>query len=187
MLAAALRYSTDLFDTSTAERMAGHLQVLLAAIAADPGQLVGGIELATPAERARVLAAGAGPAGEVPAGTFAELFQAQAARTPDATALVAGPARLSYAQLNTRANQLARHLAAAGSGPERLIALALPRTAETVTAILAVHKTGAAYLPIDPALPPARISHLLTDAQPALIITTAATDLPASGTPRILL
>src|ERR1700678_3145260 len=74
-LPGALRYSTDLFDTSTAERMAGHLQVLLAAIAADPGQLVGGIELATPAERARVLAAGTGPAREIPPGTFPELFQ----------------------------------------------------------------------------------------------------------------
>ena len=186
-LAAALTYSTDLFDTATAERMATHLQVLLAAIAADPGQPVGGIELTTPAERAQVLAAGTGPAGEVPSGTFPELFQAQAARTPDATALAVGPVRLSYAQLNTRANQLARHLAAAGAGPERLIALALPRTAEMVTAILAVHKTGAAYLPIDPALPPARISHLLTDAQPALIITTTATDLPATATPRLFL
>ena len=116
-LAAALTYSTDLFDTATAERMAAHLQVLLAAIAADPGQLVGGIELATPAERARVLAAAAGPVRDVPAGTFPELFQAQAARTPGATALVDGPDRLSYAGLNTRANQLARHLTAAGAGP----------------------------------------------------------------------
>ena len=181
----AIEYNTDLFDTATVERMARHLQVLLAAIAADPGQLVGGIELATPAEQAQVLAAGTGPAGEVPAGTFAELFQAQAARTPDATALAAGPVRLSYAELNTRANQLARHLAAAGAAPERLIALALPRTAEMVTAILAVLKTGAAYLPVDPALPPGRIGHLLTDAQPVLIITTAVTDLPATATPRL--
>src|SRR6185437_14501096 len=79
-LAAALTYSTDLFDAATIERMAGHLQVLLAAIAADPGRTVGGIELAAPAERARLLAAGTGPARDVPAGTFAELFQAQAAR-----------------------------------------------------------------------------------------------------------
>src|SRR6185437_11135718 len=142
-LAAALTYSTDLFDAATIERMAGHLQVLLAAIAADPGRTVAGIELATAAERARLLAAGTGPARDVPAGTFAELFQAQAARTPEATALVAGPERLSYAGLNTRANQLARLLAAHGAAPERLIALALPRTAGMITAILAVLKTGA--------------------------------------------
>ncbi|HXL87715.1 MAG TPA: amino acid adenylation domain-containing protein, partial [Streptosporangiaceae bacterium] len=185
----AIEYNTDLFDTATVERMAGHLQVLLAAIAADPGRLVGGIELATPAERAQVLGAGAGPASVVPAGTFPELFQAQAARTPGATALVAGAARLSYGELNIRANQLARHLAAAGAGPERLIALALPRTAEMVIAILAVLKAGAAYLPVDPALPAGRISQLLTDAQPILVITTAAAGLPGSttATPRLLL
>src|ERR1700677_4846169 len=178
MLAAALRYSTDLFDTATAERMAGHLQVLLAAIAADPSQLVGGIELASPAERAQVLAAGTGPAREVPPGTFPELFQAQAQRTPDATALVAGPAQLTYAELNARASQLARHLTAAGAGPERLIALVLPRTAEMVTAILAVLKTGAAYLPVDPAYPQDRIAFMLADAQPILVITTTAAGLP---------
>ncbi len=156
-LAAALTYSTDLFDTTTVERMTGHLQILLAAIAAHPERTLSSIELATPAEQTQVLAAGTGPARDVPAGTFPELFQAQAHRTPDATALVAGPATFSYADLNTRANQLARHLAAAGAAPEHLIALALPRTPDMITAILAVHKTGAAYLPIDPALPPARI------------------------------
>src|SRR6185437_9068853 len=161
-----LTYDPQLFEAATVQRMAGHLQVLLAAIAADPGQPVGAVPLLTDAEQAQVLAAGAGPVREAPAGTFAELFQAQAAATPDATALVAGPARLSYAGLNTRANQLARHLAAAGAGPERLIALALPRTADMVTAILAVLKAGAAYLPLDPALPPGRTSALLADARP---------------------
>ena len=177
-LSVMLDYDPELFDTATVERMAGHLQVLLAGIAADPARPVGGIELATPAERARVLAAGTGPEREVPAGTFPELFAAQAARTPERTALVAGPVRLSYAGLGTRASKLARHLAAAGAGPGRLIALALPRTADMVTAILAVHKTGAAYLPVDPALPPARIAVLLADAQPALIITASTAGLP---------
>src|SRR5581483_3180090 len=106
-LAAALTYSTDLFDPATIERMAGHLQMLLAAIATDPGQLVGRIELATPAEQAQVLTAGTGPARDIPAATFPELVQAQAARTPDATALVAGPDQLTYAELNASANQLA--------------------------------------------------------------------------------
>ena len=174
-LSVVLTYSADLFDPATAQRMAGHLQILLAGITADPARPVGGIELATPAERARVLAAGTGPEREVPAGTFPELFAAQAARTPERTALVAGPVRLSYAGLGTRASKLARHLAAAGAGPGRLIALALPRTANMVTAILAVHKTGAACLPLDPALPPGRIAVLLADARPALIITAATT------------
>ncbi len=187
-LAAALTYSTDLFDTTTVERMTGHLQILLAAIAAHPERTLSSIELATPAEQTQVLAAGTGPARDVPAGTFPELFQAQAHRTPDATALVAGPATFSYADLNTRANQLARHLAAAGAAPEHLIALALPRTPDMITAILAVHKTGAAYLPIDPALPPARIQLLLTDARPALIITTTTAQPPGdTAAPRLLL
>ena len=157
-LSVMFHYDPQLFDTATVERMATHLQVLLTEIAADPARPVGGIELATPAERARVLAAGTGPEREVPAGTFPELFAAQAARTPERTALVAGPVRLSYAGLGTRASKLARHLAAAGAGPGRLIALALPRTADMVTAILAVHKTGAASLPVDPAYPQERIA-----------------------------
>src|SRR5581483_7076893 len=120
-------------------------------------------------------------------GTFPELFQAQAARTPDATALVCDGTRLTYAELNVRANQLARHLAAAGAAPERLIALALPRTADMVTAILAVHKTGAAYLPVDPALPAGRIQYLLDDAHPAVVVTTGAAPLPSSAIPRVRL
>ncbi|MBV9449923.1 MAG: amino acid adenylation domain-containing protein, partial [Streptosporangiaceae bacterium] len=103
----AIGYNTDLFDAVTVERMAGHLQVILAAMAADPDRLVGAVPLLSPAERAQFLTAAAGPVRETPAGTFPELFEQQAARTPDATALVAGPARLSYAGLNTAANQLA--------------------------------------------------------------------------------
>ncbi|HZR48702.1 MAG TPA: amino acid adenylation domain-containing protein, partial [Streptosporangiaceae bacterium] len=183
----AIEYNTDLFDAATVERMAGHLQVLLTAMAADPGRLVGTVPLLTPAEQAQVLAAGAGPIREVPAATFPELFAAQARRTPDATALAAGRARFSYAELDARASRLAHLLTEHGAGPERLIALALPRTADMVTAILAVLKTGAAYLPVDPALPPGRIQYLLADAQPALVITTTATDPPASATPRLLL
>ncbi|HEV3294647.1 MAG TPA: amino acid adenylation domain-containing protein, partial [Streptosporangiaceae bacterium] len=185
----ALTYSTDLFNPATIERMARHLQAILTAITTNPAQPVGGIELATPAERDQVLTAGTGPARDVPPGTFPELFQQQAARTPDATALAAGPEQLTYAHLNTRANQLARLLAGHGAGPEQVVALALPRTADMITAILAVHKTGAAYLPIDPALPPARTGYLLTDARPALILTTTAADPPPaiSGVPRLRL
>src|SRR5206468_4077330 len=82
--------------------------------------------------------------------------------------------QLSYAELNARANRLAHHLVDQGVGPERVVALALPRTHEMVVALLAVLKAGGAYLPVDPALPPDRIEFLLSDAAPALVVTATS-------------
>ncbi|MFV2180097.1 AMP-binding protein, partial [Actinomadura sp. LOL_011] len=96
-----------------------------------------------------------------------DLVEAQAARTPGATAVVAGASRLTYAELNARANRLARHLIARGVGPEDFVALALPRDADLVVAALAVLKAGAAYQPIDLAYPPDRVAYMLADAAPA--------------------
>ncbi|MFE0320757.1 AMP-binding protein, partial [Streptomyces albogriseolus] len=110
----------------------------------------------------------------VPEETLPELFTRQAARTPDATALVAGDVRLDYATLDARADRVARHLVSRGAGPERLVALRLPRTADMIVAILAVWKAGAGYLPLDPALPEDRVRFLLEDARPALVLDEAA-------------
>ncbi len=107
---------------------------------------------------------------DVPNLTFPELFETQVARDPQRTALVCGAERLSYAELDERANRLAHLLVARGVGPERIVALALPRTAEMVVAMLAVWKAGGVYLPIDPALPAERIEFLLADAAPVLTI-----------------
>ncbi|WP_344071128.1 amino acid adenylation domain-containing protein [Streptomyces crystallinus] len=101
------------------------------------------------------------------------MFEAQAARTPDHTAVVHGSTALSYRELNERANRLARVLIARGAGPERLVALVLPRSAETVVALLAVVKAGAAWIPVDPEYPAARIAGLLASAEPSFVITTA--------------
>ncbi len=180
-LAGALTYNSDLFDQATAERMSRHLLTLLTAVAVDPGRALGGIELVTAAERGELLAAGAGPVRAVAAVTFPELFEAQAARTPGATAVVAGAVRLSYAELNVRANRLARVLAGAGAGPERIVALLLPRTAEMVVAVLAVLKAGAAYLAVDPALPASRVGVLVDDACPVLVVTTGGAGRPGGG------
>src|SRR5439155_22265317 len=113
---------------------------------------------------------------EVPAATFPECFEAQAARTPHDTALVSRDAAMSFAGLNEAANRLAHHLIRLGVGPERLVALALPRSAETIVALLAVLKAGGVCLPVDPKLPAERLAFLLHDAAPVLVVTTACGD-----------
>ena len=99
------------------------------------------------------------------------------ARTPDLTAIVFGERSLTYAELNARANQLAHHLLAMDIGPEALVGICLPRSTEMVVALLAVLKTGAAYLPLDPEYPQARLAEMLQDAAPACVITTSGLSL----------
>ncbi len=169
-LQGSLEYNTDLFDERTAAALAEHLTVLLTAIAADAARPVGELPMLTGAERRR-LTEWNDTALDVPAAILTELFESQAHRIPDETALVAGDTSLTFAELNTRANQLARHLVTLGAGPEQVVALALPRTAEAIVALLAVLKAGAVYLPIDPALPADRIELLLRDAGAKLVVT----------------
>ncbi|MCA1693378.1 MAG: AMP-binding protein, partial [Actinobacteria bacterium] len=124
----------------------------------------------------------------MPATTLPQLFEQQVIRTPHNTALIFGNTELSYTQLNTRANQLAHLLIQRGVGPEQFVALALPRSIDMITAILAVLKTGAAYLPLDPDYPPARIAFMLQDAAPTLLVTSTITALPPTpGLPRLIL
>jgi amino acid adenylation domain-containing protein len=134
-------------------------------------------------ERAQVLAGWNDTAREMPALTLPELFGAQVARTPDATALVSEDASLSYGALHTAASRLAGSLAAHGAGPEQVVALVMDRGIDLVTAILAVSMTGSAYLPVDPGLPAERVGFMLADAGPAVIVAdqARAADLPASA------
>ncbi|MDX2705104.1 non-ribosomal peptide synthase/polyketide synthase [Streptomyces sp. PA03-6a] len=185
-LTGVITYASDLFEHTTVVTLAERLVRLLDAVAADAARPVTGIDLLSPAERHQVLVEWNDTAHEVPASTLPELFQAQVARTPDATAIVFEDRQVSYADLNARANQLARLLVTHGAGPEHLIALALPRSTDLIVALLAVLKTGAAYLPIDPDHPADRIAHLLTDARPALLVTTEAVD-PEGDVPRLVL
>ncbi|MGW3961739.1 non-ribosomal peptide synthase/polyketide synthase [Amycolatopsis sp. NPDC005003] len=165
-----LNYNTDLFDAATMRRFAEHLTMLLTAVAAEPDRPVDALPLLPAAERELVTETWNDTALDVPAVTVAELFEAQARHTPDVTALVAGDTELTFAELNARANRLARHLVAQGAGPERVVALALPRTADAIVGFLAVLKAGAVYLPIDPALPADRKELLLRDAGASLVL-----------------
>src|SRR5580658_834779 len=125
----------------------------------------------TPAER-QVLAEWNDTARDVPPLTWPELFRAQAARTPDAPAVIFEGECLSYSELDARANQLARYLISLGAGPERLVAIAMPRSAEMIVAVVAVLKAGAAYVPVDPTYPVDRIAFMLADTRPVAVLTT---------------
>ena len=177
-LAGVVEYNTDLFDAGTIGALADQLVVLLAGIAADPERPVDDLPLLSARGRRQVLARSSGTVAAVPAATFPGLFEAQARRTPEATALVCEDVTLSYRELNARANRLARQLVPRGAGPEQIVALALPRCAGMIVAMLAAAKAGAAYLPVDPGLPGARIEAMLADARPVLTVTTPGAALP---------
>ncbi|GAA4617229.1 non-ribosomal peptide synthetase [Saccharopolyspora hordei] len=147
----------------------------------DPDRPIGSIDLLSAAERELVLHTWNDTRHETGTETVPDLFEAHVRTDPDATALVCGPVRLSAAELNTRANRLAHALLAHGAGPERRVALALPRTADYLVAVLAVLKSGAACVPLDLTHPPARIRTLLERARPWRVLTTAETGatLPA--------
>ncbi|MFF4156093.1 amino acid adenylation domain-containing protein [Streptomyces sp. NPDC001678] len=183
-----LEHHGDALDGDTAGRVLDWLVRLLAAFADDPDRPLSSVDLLGEAERHRVLVEWNDTAHPVPAVTLPELFEAQAARTPDAVATVFAGTALTFAELNARANRLARVLIARGAGPERLVGLSLRHSPEMMAAVLAIQKTGAAYVPIDPDYPASRIAHLVTDAAPVLVVTAEehAASLP-EGTGLLLL
>ncbi|HVQ95301.1 MAG TPA: AMP-binding protein, partial [Mycobacteriales bacterium] len=127
-----------------------------------------------------------GAAVEVPGRTLGELFEAQVARTPNRPAVLFDGGSLTYSEVDAAANRLARWLIRCGAGPERVVALALPRSAQIIVAMLAVAKAGAAYLPVDPAYPADRIAFMLADAEPVLVLTLGG-PVPASRSGVIVL
>ncbi|MBN8227307.1 non-ribosomal peptide synthase/polyketide synthase [Corallococcus macrosporus] len=180
-----LEYSTALFEQSTVERMAGHLRMLLEAVAAKPEQTLSALPLLSPEERQRILVDWNDTAAVSPMDVPVHVhFAQQAQRTPDAVALVLGDASLTYAQLDARANQLAHHLGSLGIVPGARVGLALERSFEMVTALLAILKAGAAFVPVDRNAPVERIATLLEDADVGVVLTHQpfASKLPASGT-----
>ncbi|MFC5743180.1 non-ribosomal peptide synthetase, partial [Dyella tabacisoli] len=174
-------YRPDLFDQDTVARLAQRLVRVLDAIAYAPQQAIGVIDLLDKAEREQVVVNWNATTRALPASSFPLLFEQQVSRAPDAIAAVFEQERLTYAELNARANRLAHALVAQGIGPEQAVAVALPRSLDMLVALLAVLKSGAAYLPLDLDYPAERLAYMLDDAQPALVLarSDAAVALPA--------
>ncbi|MCB5179021.1 non-ribosomal peptide synthetase [Streptomyces antimicrobicus] len=166
-----LSHRADVVDEATARRLARALERILAALAAGPDLPCAAVGAVDDEDRAALLRAGRGPRVAHPETTLPALFAAQAARTPDATAVVFEGEALTYAALDARATRLAHALRARGAGPGRIVAVALPRSLELLVTLYAVHKAGAAYLPVDPDYPADRVRYMLDDAAPALVVT----------------
>ncbi|MEU6669013.1 non-ribosomal peptide synthase/polyketide synthase [Streptomyces sp. NPDC046727] len=184
-------FNTDLFEAATVARLTAHLHRLLEGMADGPGRTLAELPMLS-AEEQRTLVDTWNPparrARDTGHATLPELFRAQAARTPDRTAVICGPVRLDYAEVARRADRLARLLVARGAGPETLVALCLPRSADLVPVLWAVLTSGAGYLPVDPAYPAERVRLMLTDARPTLVLATheTASALPTDCTPLLL-
>ncbi len=181
-LEGGIEYATDLFDAATIRRLAGHLGVLLTAAVADPACRLGDLPLLTAAEERQALAGGNAPAAPEPAVCgLHELFEEQARRTPEATAVIWGTERISYGDLNRRADAVAADLLADGLMPEERVGVSMPRTPDLLAALLGVLKAGGAYVPVDPAYPQERREFLLADSGATRTARPPRTDTDGHG------
>jgi amino acid adenylation domain-containing protein len=162
-LRGTLAYNTDLFDATTARRITEHLGVLLTAAAQAPDRRVGQLEILSAGHREQLASFAVGPVPPAHPRTFLARFAEQVRAHPDRLAAIAAEGRWTYRSLEAMSSQLARHLAAEGAGPDRVVAICLPRGFAFLVAVLATLKAGAAYLPLDPAHPPARLALLARD------------------------
>ncbi|HEX6911163.1 MAG TPA: amino acid adenylation domain-containing protein, partial [Longimicrobium sp.] len=166
-----VEYAADLFDAPTMDRLVRGLVVLLDAALRRPETPVSDLPLLDDDDRRALLEGSAGPRTPVPDVPLHALFEAQAARTPQATALVFGPERITYAQLDGRANRLAHLLRARGVGADQPVAVLMERSVEMVVALYGILKAGAAYVPVDPEYPADRVAYMLEDSAAALVLT----------------
>ncbi|BBN48758.1 non-ribosomal peptide synthetase [Mycobacterium avium] len=175
-LSLRVEYDTEVFDEAGIETLIERLRQVLAAMTTDPGQRLSAIDLLDAAEHERLDAWGnravltRRPAAQA---SIPALFAAQVARAADAVAITCGERSFTYREVEESANRLAHLLSGQGAGPGQRVAVVIPRSAEAVVAIFAVLKTGAAYVPIDPGVPAARLQFVLADSAPVAAVTTA--------------
>ena len=171
-LSCMVEYSTDLFEPATIRRFLGNFSVLIESIVEDPDRKIGDLSILTAAEERRQLAEWNATAPPDPVTRcIHEIFEEWAERSPGNVAVTFEGEDLTYSDLNRRANQLSHRLRALGAGPESLIGICLDRSFDALVAILAVLKSGAAYLPLDPAYPPERRAFMLDDARVPILLT----------------
>jgi amino acid adenylation domain-containing protein len=182
-LVGGLDFATDLFEPETARRWVAAYEELLRGIAEDSERPVGDLPLLSADARAALLAASPPPTTFPDDAYLHQLVERQADRTPDAAAVRADDGRLTYAELDARANRLARVLAARGAGPGTRVGICLERTSDLLVAALAVQKTGAAYVPLDPAFPAERLRFMAEDAGLAALVVHARTRDAAPAAP----
>ena len=169
-----IEYNTDLFAHATVARMASHFEALVAAIAASPDRRISEIPILRPAELRRFEQWNETTREYPRDRTAADLFDAQVERTPDAIAVECGPRRLTYRELQRRANALAVHLQRQGLGSDARAGIFVERSSDLVVAALAVLKSGGAYVPLDPLYPADRIAYMLEDARASIVVTESA-------------
>jgi amino acid adenylation domain-containing protein len=189
-LRGTFEYAADLFDADTIRRLSGCWRTLLEGIIADPGRPVSDLPLLGAEEQDRILARWNDTGAEYPRGKcLRDLFSDQAARTPDATALVWKGKEITYAEVERRSNQVGHRLRGLGVGPDTVVGLCLERSPEMVIGLLGILKAGGAYLPLDPKYPPERTGFMVEDAKSPVIVTQAslADGLAARGAALLLM
>jgi len=169
-------YNSDLFDRATIERMSGQWRTLLGGIVADPGRPISALPLLPEEERRQLLEGWNDTARQYPRhATVHQLVEEQARRAPDAVAAVRADERLTYGELNRRANQLASHLRTMGVGPETLVGICVDHSLEMLVGLLGILKAGGAYVPLDPTFPSDRIAFMLADARAPVLVALRRT------------
>ena len=170
-----LEFNTDLFDPQSMERWLTHYRTLLDALLEEPESGVSHLRLLSDTEQRRILGEWTGTTAAAPADRcLPQLFEEQVLRTPGATAVECHGSVLTYAELNLRANQLAHRLREVGVGPDVVVAILMERSLDLLTCLIGIMKAGAAYLPLDPALPTKRMAFMLENSGAALLITRGA-------------
>lgn len=178
-----LGYERARFEEPMVRRLLGHLQTMLEGIAEHPRQRISTLSLLTESEREQLSRWNLTDAGYLADSCIHELFEAQAARTPEAIAVIFEQQQLTYSSLDGRANQLARHLRSIGVGPEMLVGLCVETSVEMIVGILGILKAGGAYVPLDPLYPKERLAFMFEDARITVLLTQERLldDLPAHG------